>query len=306
MRASRSRCTTGCASNPPPRCRRRPTSPPDGGFDGFVGCGGGSCLDTRQGRRPGGPTHPANIMEYVNAPVGAGRNPRPAAPADRDPHHVGHRLGGDHGGRPSTCPISASDQHLATPTCVPTRGHRRSRTDPQPAAGWRAASAGLDVVCHAAESYLSRPYKPARRTRLTDERPPYQARTRSPTSGRPKRSRMAGATCAVPWPTARTSGTRLHDARRVAGPGSASVRPACTSPTPARVSDRRAQARLPTAGLASNTTSPPTGSRSSSPHRASFRHTSPATRPSIGAWPSCSPGDDRGRRREHAADVLIR
>jgi alcohol dehydrogenase class IV len=36
------------------------------------------------------------------------------------------------------------------------------------------ASAGLDVVCHAAESYLSRPYDQRPRPASPDERPPYQ------------------------------------------------------------------------------------------------------------------------------------
>ena len=36
------------------------------------------------------------------------------------------------------------------------------------------ASAGLDVVCHAAESYLARPYGERPRPASPDERPPYQ------------------------------------------------------------------------------------------------------------------------------------
>ena len=36
------------------------------------------------------------------------------------------------------------------------------------------ASAGLDVVCHAAESYLARPYDQRPRPATPDERPPYQ------------------------------------------------------------------------------------------------------------------------------------
>jgi len=77
----------------------------DGGFDGFVGVGGGSCLDTAKVADLVA-THPAAIMDYVNHPVGGGRKPpsplkpllaipttarpfhsrdRPASPDDRPP-----------------------------------------------------------------------------------------------------------------------------------------------------------------------------------------------------------------------------
>ena len=46
----------------------------DGDFDGFVGVGGGSSLDTAKVADLVA-THPAPIMDYVNAPVGEGRKP---------------------------------------------------------------------------------------------------------------------------------------------------------------------------------------------------------------------------------------
>ena len=46
----------------------------DGGFDGFVGVGGGSSLDTAKVADLVA-THPAAIMDYVNPPVGGGRKP---------------------------------------------------------------------------------------------------------------------------------------------------------------------------------------------------------------------------------------
>jgi hydroxyacid-oxoacid transhydrogenase len=46
----------------------------DGGFDGFVGVGGGSSLDTAKVADLVA-THPAAIMDYVNAPVGGGKKP---------------------------------------------------------------------------------------------------------------------------------------------------------------------------------------------------------------------------------------
>ncbi|MFC6804005.1 iron-containing alcohol dehydrogenase [Deinococcus caeni] len=60
------------------------------------------------------------------------------------------------------------------------------------------AAAGLDVVCHAAESFLSRPYTSRPRPATPDERPPTRAATRWRTSGRPRRCVTAGSSCAAP------------------------------------------------------------------------------------------------------------
>ena len=46
----------------------------DGGFDGFVGIGGGSSIDTAKVSDLIA-THGGELMEYVNPPVGAGRKP---------------------------------------------------------------------------------------------------------------------------------------------------------------------------------------------------------------------------------------
>ena len=46
----------------------------DGDFDGFVGVGGGSSLDTAKVVSLVA-THPAPIIEYVHPPVGSGRKP---------------------------------------------------------------------------------------------------------------------------------------------------------------------------------------------------------------------------------------
>ena len=46
----------------------------DGDFDGFVGVGGGSSLDTAKVVSLVA-THPAPVMEYIHPPVGSGRKP---------------------------------------------------------------------------------------------------------------------------------------------------------------------------------------------------------------------------------------
>src|ERR671932_870010 len=46
----------------------------DGGFDGFVGVGGGSSLDTAKVANLVA-THPAPVIEYIYPPLGNGRKP---------------------------------------------------------------------------------------------------------------------------------------------------------------------------------------------------------------------------------------
>src|SRR5919198_181345 len=53
----------------------------EAGGDGFVSVGGGSSIDTAKVANLV-TTHPAPVMDYVNAPVGAGRKP----PAPLRPH----------------------------------------------------------------------------------------------------------------------------------------------------------------------------------------------------------------------------
>ncbi|MFC6665368.1 hydroxyacid-oxoacid transhydrogenase [Deinococcus radiopugnans] len=112
-------------------------------------------------------------MEYVNAPVGRGRQPGEALrPLLALPTTPGS-------GSEATTVAILDLPELRIKTGI---SHRRLRpaqaiVDPQltrsapPAV---IASAGLDVVCHAAESYLSRPYTSRPRPATPGERPPYQ------------------------------------------------------------------------------------------------------------------------------------
>jgi alcohol dehydrogenase class IV len=112
-------------------------------------------------------------MEYVKAPIGGARRP----PGPLRPHLA--------------IPTTAGTGSEATTVAVldiPERrvksgiSHRYLRpvqaiVDPDLArtAGPEVtASAGLDVVCHAAESYLAQPYDRRPRPASPDERPPYQ------------------------------------------------------------------------------------------------------------------------------------
>ena len=63
----------------------------ESGVDGFVSLGGGSTIDTAKAANLFS-THPGDFMDYVNAPIGAGKAiPGPAAPAHRLPHDVRER-----------------------------------------------------------------------------------------------------------------------------------------------------------------------------------------------------------------------
>jgi hydroxyacid-oxoacid transhydrogenase len=140
--------------------------------DGFVSVGGGSSIDTAKVADLI-TTHPAPVMDYVNAPIGGGAKP----PGPLRPHLA----------IPTTCGTGSEATTVAV-LDIPERqiktgiSHRYLRpaqaiVDPSLASTLPAevvASAGLDVVCHAAESFLSRPYDSRDRPESPDDRPPYQ------------------------------------------------------------------------------------------------------------------------------------
>ena len=90
----------------------------EGGFDGFVGLGGGSSIDTAKIAALLA-THPGGIYDYLNPPIGKGTPvPGSAAAAVRRPHDRRHRCRGDDGRdhRPARSP--RQERHLASPTCA--------------------------------------------------------------------------------------------------------------------------------------------------------------------------------------------
>lgn len=144
----------------------------DADVDGFVSVGGGSTIDTAKVANLLA-THPAPLMAYVNVPIGDGRTP----PAPLRPHLA-----------IPTTPGSGSEATTVAVLDIPELGvksgisHRYLRpaqaiVDPEltrTLPGAVVASAGLDVVCHAAESYVARPYDARPRPATPDQRPPYQ------------------------------------------------------------------------------------------------------------------------------------
>jgi alcohol dehydrogenase class IV len=143
----------------------------EGGFDGFVGIGGGSSIDTAKIAALFA-THGGELLDYVNKPIGAAKPPPgPLLPVVAVPTTAGT-------GSESTAVAIVDFPRLGVKTGIAHR-YLRPRlgivdpllTHSLPAAV--TASCGLDIVCHAAEAYTARPFDSRDRS-APDERPPYQ------------------------------------------------------------------------------------------------------------------------------------
>ena len=140
--------------------------------DGFVSVGGGSSIDTAKVANLI-TTHPAPVMDYVNPPVGGGRRP----PSPLRPHLAIPTTSGTGSEATTVAVLDIPEQRVKTGI-----SHRYLRpwqgiVDPELVRTLPpevTSSTGLDVICHAAESYLSRPYEQRARPATPDDRPPYQ------------------------------------------------------------------------------------------------------------------------------------
>jgi alcohol dehydrogenase class IV len=140
--------------------------------DGFVSLGGGSSIDTAKVANLI-VSHPAPVMSYVNRPVGPGS----AVPGPLRPHLAIPTTCGT--GSEATTVAVLDVPSLSVKTGISDRCLRPSQAivDPSLTASLPpevVASAGLDVVCHAAESYLSLPYSARPAAASPGDRPPYQ------------------------------------------------------------------------------------------------------------------------------------
>jgi hydroxyacid-oxoacid transhydrogenase len=142
----------------------------NGPWDAFVAVGGGSSIDTAKAINLM-TTNPGELMDYINKPVGGGQNPsRPLKPLVAVPTTTGT-------GSESTTICVLDVLSLKVKTGI---SHARLRPtlaviDPeltltQPAGV--TAAAGMDILCHALESYTARPYTTYERKR-PEERVPY-------------------------------------------------------------------------------------------------------------------------------------
>ena len=141
-------------------------------FDLIIAAGGGSTIDTAKVinliKVCGG-----TIMDYVNAPIGKGMEPTSQLlPLIAIPTTSGS-------GSEATTVAVLDIPELNLKTGISHRFLRPtlalvdpelSKTTPSGV----TASAGLDVICHAIESFISKPYTKREKPNSPDERPPYQ------------------------------------------------------------------------------------------------------------------------------------
>jgi hydroxyacid-oxoacid transhydrogenase len=141
-----------------------------GPWDAFVAVGGGSSIDTAKAINLM-VTNPGELMDYINVPVGRGAAPtQPLKPLIAVPTTTGT-------GAESTtiCVLDVLAQHVKTGISHARLRPTMAVVDPaltisQPAGV--TAAAGMDIACHALESYTARWYTTYERKR-PEQRVPY-------------------------------------------------------------------------------------------------------------------------------------
>ncbi|MFW9822397.1 MAG: hydroxyacid-oxoacid transhydrogenase [Candidatus Thorarchaeota archaeon] len=143
-----------------------------GNFDGFIGVGGGSSMDTAKIANLFS-TYPADLLTYVNAPIGKGLPvPGPLKPMIAIPTTAG--TGSE------TTGVAIFDlvkmhaktgiAHRALRPIIGIIDPNNTRTVPKIA----TASCGFDVLCHALESVTALPFNKRLAPESLDLRPAYQ------------------------------------------------------------------------------------------------------------------------------------
>jgi hydroxyacid-oxoacid transhydrogenase len=144
----------------------------EGGFDGFVAVGGGTSIDTTKVSDLIA-THGGEIMDYVNPPIGDGKKP----PSPLKPLLAIPTTSGTGAEATTVAILDIPEQRVKTGISHAYLRPNRGIVDPNLTRTLPAevtSSTGLDVVCHAAESYISKPYNERPKAENPDERPPYQ------------------------------------------------------------------------------------------------------------------------------------
>ena len=138
-------------------------------FDGFISLGGGSVIDTCKAANLYS-SHPADFLDYVNAPIGDGR----PVPGMLRPHIA----------CPTTCGTGSECTGIAVfdfldlkvKTGIASRALRPTRAIIDPTCSYTlpanvVAASGFDVLSHALESYTAIPFSNRPRPETPSTRP---------------------------------------------------------------------------------------------------------------------------------------
>jgi alcohol dehydrogenase class IV len=124
--------------------------------DGYVSLGGGSVIDTCKAANLYA-THPAALRSYVNAPLGDAQ----PVPGQLAPHIACPTTSGTGSEVTGIAIFDWLAHHAKTGIASPRLRPTEAVVDPRVTATLPAsvvAASGMDVLCHALESYTARPY----------------------------------------------------------------------------------------------------------------------------------------------------
>ena len=128
----------------------------DARVDGYLSLGGGSVIDTCKVANLLA-SHPAPLLEYVNAPIGRAA----AVPGPLAPHLACPTTSGTGSEVTGIAIFDLLALHAKTGIASPRLRPSEALVDPRVTATLPAAvvaASGLDVLCHAIESFTARPY----------------------------------------------------------------------------------------------------------------------------------------------------
>ncbi|MCA9705006.1 MAG: iron-containing alcohol dehydrogenase [Myxococcales bacterium] len=128
----------------------------DGRFDGYVSAGGGSVIDTTKAANLYA-TWPAELLAYVNAPIGEGR----AVPGPLRPHLACPTTSGTGSEATGIAVFDLLSMAVKTGISAPALRPSRALVDPAFTASLPRmvlACGAFDILCHALESFTARPY----------------------------------------------------------------------------------------------------------------------------------------------------
>ncbi len=145
-------------------------------LDGFVSIGGGSVIDTCKAANLYA-THPAELLAYVNAPIGEGR----AVPGPLRPHVACPTTSGTGSEVTGIAIFDLVERGLKTGIASPLLRPTEALVDADFTRSLPSevvAASGMDVLCHALESYTARPFTARARSATPLARPMSQGANR--------------------------------------------------------------------------------------------------------------------------------